>query len=94
MGQIVNVTRNAEQLQGFLIESSADMHTVLAWGESKGYRGHINLDASGVWTIGLTAPGGDTAQSGRVGDWVILKNDTVATIVPAEQAPSLYTVAG
>jgi hypothetical protein len=90
---ILNLTRNQEVLQGGQIQSSADMHTILAWGEPNGYTGHINLDSNGVWTLGLTAPGGTTAQSGKIGDWVVLKNGTVATLVPNEQAPSLYSIA-
>lgn len=91
MGEIVNLTRNAEVLQGFQMETSADMHTVVAWGESRGYAGHINLDPNGIWSMSLTAPNG-TAHPGRIGDWVVIKNDASAVIVPQEQAPSLYSI--
>jgi hypothetical protein len=90
---IVNLARNTETLQGGQIATAADMFTILDWGEENGYRGHINLDSSGNWSMSLTAPGGNTSQTGKIGDWVVLKNGTVATIVPSEQAPSLYSVA-
>ncbi len=91
MGQLVNVTRNQEVLQGFQIESSLDMHTVLNWAKGKGYTGNINLDASGRYTLGLTGPNGDS-QNCTIGAWAILKNDIAVTLVPESQAGSLYTI--
>ena len=44
MGQLVNLTRNEENLTGYQIESSSDMHTVLDWAAGKGYSGHLNID--------------------------------------------------
>lgn len=90
---IVNLSRNQEVLQGGQIQNSLDMHTVLDWGSSHGYIGHINLDNNGSWTMGLTAPGGNTSQSGTIGDWVVLKNNATITLVPAAQAPALYSLA-
>lgn len=90
---IVNLTRNAEVLNGGQINSLADMHVVQAWCEGKGYACHVNLDASNTPTMGITAPGGNTSQSAQVGDWIVLKNGVTVTVVPAEQAPSLYSIA-
>lgn len=92
MGAIVNLTRNAEVLQGFQIENSLDMHTVLNWAAGNGYWGHINLDGSGAWTMSVTSPAG-VAQPARLGDWAVIKNDTTITLVPQEHAPSLYSIA-
>ena len=92
MGAIVNLTRNNEVLQGFQIESSLDMHTVLDWAAGKGYSGHINIDANGARTMGLTSPNG-TAQPARIGDWAVIKNNTTITLVPQEHAASLYSIA-
>lgn len=91
MGELVTVTRNPEVLQGFQIESSLDMHTVLDWAASKGYSGHLNIDANGNRTMSITSPNG-VAQPARIGDWAVIKNDTAVTLVPQEHAASLYSV--
>lgn len=92
MGEIVSLTRNTEVLQGFQIQTSLDMHTVLDWAAGKGYMGHLNVDGGGNWTMSLTSPSG-AAQPAALGDWAVIKNDTVITLVPQSQAGGLYSIA-
>lgn len=93
MGQLVNLTRNQEVLQGYQIENNTDLYTVWDWALNRGYTGHLNGDTNGNRTIGLTAPGGNVSQSASIGDWAVLKNDITVTLVPASQAPALYSLA-
>lgn len=93
MGQIINVVRNPETLQGFQINTSQDMHDVLAWGKDHGYAGHMNVDGAGVFSLGLTSPNGDTAQTARLGDWAVIKNGVTINLVDQNQAGALYSPA-
>lgn len=91
MGQ-VNVTRNTETLIGYQISTNADMWTVFDWASTHGYSANMNTDSHGVRTLGVTAPGGATSQSAVIGDLAVLKNNTELNLVPASQAPGLYTI--
>lgn len=93
MGQLIPVTRNEETLQAMQIETREEMFTVYAFATDHGYTAHLNADANGQHTLGITAPGGNTSQSARINDWAVLKNGAIVTLVPAEQAGVLYTPA-
>lgn len=92
MAGLVNVTRNAESLKGFQIISSDDMYTALKYMSARNYSGHINCAIGGTWTLGLNGPNQTVAQTAYINDWIVIKNDTTAEVVPAAQAGSLYTV--
>lgn len=89
----VNITRKAEVLKGFQLTSSDDMFAALKYLSPRGYSGYITVTPGGVWTLNLTAPNQASSQSGVINDWVVIKNDATAEIVPAAQATSLYQIA-
>lgn len=92
---LVNVIRKPSTLQAYQLVAQADMTTALSYLATRGYTGHVSLTRiSGVltWQLTLQADAGNDVQSGFINDWVVIENDTIATITPAAKAGSLYQV--
>lgn len=95
MSELITVTRQADNLQGYQLTNAADMVAALQYLSAGGYTGHINCastEGSAVWTMGLQSPGQNVSQSATIGDWIIIKNNAVASVVPAAQFTQLYNV--
>ena len=96
MSALVNVTAKPVTLQGYQLTSDSDMHAALEYLSARGYSGSVSVSkASGTatWQMSLVADSGNSAaQFGNVTDWIIIQNDSVATIVTAAVAGQLYTL--
>ena len=94
---LVNVTRKPVSLQGYQLTSQTDMVTALTYLSSRGYSGSVNCykqAGAATWQIMLQSDSGSGATPlGALNDWIIIENDTVATIVPAAKAALIYQVA-
>jgi hypothetical protein len=90
MAGLTPVTRKAETLQQFQLLSGQDMFSALDYIKGGGYTGHINLDSSGVYTLGITAPGQTTSQSARINDYIIIKNGAIAEVNTPAQFSANY----
>lgn len=102
MSSLVALTRNAETVQGFQLQSQADMVTALGYLApgggiaGAGYSGQITQQNSGtagsvVWQMWLNNAAANTSQIAMVGDWVILENNTLASVCKQGNFSSLYT---
>lgn len=93
---LVNITRKPSALQGYQLATPGDMYTALEYLSSRGYVGAVSCLRNGsglLWQFSLQTNSGTGAQSGALGDWIVIENDSVASIVPAAKAAALYTVA-
>lgn len=91
---LIDVTRQPDTLQAYQLTTPQDMVTALAYLAQGNYTGHINCAVSGgsaVWTMGLTSPGNSASQSAVIGDWIVIRNNAIATVVTSDQFTSLYT---
>lgn len=95
MSELVGLTRAADTLQGFQLAAPEDMIAALKYLSAGGYTGHINCatdSGTPVWAMGLQSPGQTTSTSAVIGDWIIIKNNAVASVVLAAQFAQLYSV--
>ena len=93
---LVNITRKPSTLQGYQLATPADMTTALDYLKTRGYSGSISQTKSAgntVWTLTLQSDTGSNGQAGVIGDWVVIENDAVASIVSAAKAAQLYQIA-
>jgi hypothetical protein len=94
---LVNISRKASTLQAYQLSTPADMVTALAYLTARGYVGSISAYMSGavlVWQLNLQlANNSGQAMSGITNDWVVIENDSIATVVPAAKATTLYQLA-
>lgn len=94
---LINVTRKPVTTQGYQLTGPSDMLAALDYLKTRGYSGTINAYKSDgvntVWQLTIHADSGaQVPQSGATGDWVIIENDTIASILPAAKAAVLYQV--
>lgn len=95
MSTLVNISRQPDSLQAYQLTTPEDMVAALAYLAGGGYTGHINCSSENgtpVWAMGLSSPNQNTSTSARIGDWIVVKNNVSASVVPADQFASLYTV--
>lgn len=89
---LINITRKASTLQAEQLNAPSDMTDSLTYLSSRGYVGQISLSKVGstlTWQLVIQDVNG-TVSTGVIGDWLIIENDAIATIVPASKAPALY----
>lgn len=91
---LVNITRKPVSLQGYQLTSPTDMLAALSYLSSRGYSGGVNCfkqAGNTVWQMSLVGDvAGLGAQMGNVGDWIVIENDTVASIISATKAAQIY----
>lgn len=90
---LVNLTRETETLQGYQLTSSQDMVAALEYLSAGGYTGTVNITKPGstvVRQMWLQHVSSNTSQSANVGDWIVIKNNAIATVVPQAQFASQY----
>lgn len=92
---LINLTRKAETLQGFQINTRDDMWTALAWLSDKGYpNGNVNFDVTAngvVWQLNFN--NNQMGQVARFTDWIILQNNQRATVYNNADAQALFAAA-
>lgn len=93
-----NITRKPSVLQGYPLNAVADMTIALDYLKTRGYVGNVTLFNSGgtpswLLTLQLSSGGPGSVATGVIGDWVVIENDSIATIVPAAKAAALYQLA-
>ena len=93
MSSLITVYRTPETLQAYELAAYSDMAAALDYlvGTIKGYTGNISADANGNWQLFFQSTSQTGSYSGGINDWVVIKNNSLASIVPASQASSLYT---
>jgi len=84
--------------QGWQLISAQDMHAALEYLTTKKYTGTVSAftDAAGVvtWQLVLSSVSPQSAQSiAALNDWVIIENDTIASVCPAEHFDARYQTA-
>jgi hypothetical protein len=95
---IITVTRKPASLQAFQLTSQAEMNTALIYLSTRGYSGEVacgkNTDGSVRWAIIIRADSGNTAQQiGNITDWLVVENDSIATIYTNTKATQLFQAA-
>jgi hypothetical protein len=94
MAGLVGVTPIAATHQGFQITSSSDMLAALQYISQGNYTGSINCQKPGGTTTYILSFT-DTVQginsTAKVGDWIIITNNTIAEVCPQAAFASLYT---
>lgn len=92
MSELVDVTRNSEQLKAMQFLSPDDMYAALSYMSARNYIGMVNCAAGPTWSLSLSGPHGNTSQVAFISDWIVVVNDIKAELVPASQAGNLYTI--
>lgn len=92
---LVNVTRKAVSTQGYQLTSQSDMFAALDYLKTRGYSGNVatykNGSGAAAWQLTIQADSGTTLpQTGFINDWVVIENDSIATIYPPAKAAALY----
>jgi hypothetical protein len=92
---LINVTRKPVTTQAFQLTAQTDMNTALIYLSTRGYSGEVacgkNADGSVRWALIIrTDTGNNLQQIGNIGDWVVIENDSIATIFTAAKAAVLY----
>jgi len=93
-----NLTPISATYQGWQLLTSQDMHAALEYVVGKGYTGTISAfsDPAGAltWQLVLASVGPQNANAiGAINDWVIIENDTIASICPADHFAARYQIA-
>jgi hypothetical protein len=95
MSSLITITANTTSLQGYQLTSYSDMISALSYLvglASSPYSGQVSYNPTNTaWSLNLYNTHQNTSQTGYVGDWVILQNNTTANICPAAQFAALYT---
>lgn len=68
-----------------------DMADVLDFLRTIGYNGQLQVNPDGSWHMWFQTANQNASWNAAMGDWVIVKNGSIASSVPAAQAASLYT---
>lgn len=96
MSTLVTLTRNAETVQGFQIQASTDMVAALTYLATLAipYSGTMSYQLSGstyVWTLTLqNSREGASLTPAFINDWIILENNSVASVCPAANFATFY----
>ena len=91
-----NLTPVQDTLQGWQLLTPDDMHSALEYLAAKGYTGSVNslIDpGSGALTWQLILQSTTRKSSlavAVINDWVIIENDAIASICPAEEFDARY----
>jgi hypothetical protein len=87
--------------QGWQLLTPQDMHDALEYLTPRGYTGTVssltNANGSTDWQFILIASGNapQAAQAiAAINDWVIIENDTIATVCPAAYFDARYQTTG
>lgn len=95
MSSLITITANTTSLQGYQLTSYSDMISALSYLvglTSSPYSGQVAYNyTTAAWSLSLYNTKQNINQTGNVGDWVILQNNTTATICPQAQFAALYT---
>jgi hypothetical protein len=102
LASLETITRNAETVQGFQIQAPADMMTALTYLApgggitGTGYTGTINQTSTGTsasvaWTLLINNTSTNTSAFASIGDWIILENNTLASVCKEANFSTLYT---
>jgi hypothetical protein len=95
VSSLITITANTTSLQGYQLTSYSDMMSALSYLvglTSSPYSGQVTYNpTTTAWSLNLYNTHQNTSQTGYVGDWVILQNNTTANICPAAQFSALYT---
>ena len=89
---LIPIQRKPSNLQGYQLISSEDMFIALEYMSHRDYTGTVNCYNSGgiiQWSLSLQDPTGGSQQA-VLNDWLVLENDTIATLVPEGKAGTLY----
>jgi hypothetical protein len=91
MAALITVYSQPATYQAYQLQSAADMVAALNTLQPKGYSGNMSMDVNGVWELWFQSAGQNASWNAKVGDWIVIKNGSIASSVPAAQATSLYT---
>jgi hypothetical protein len=93
---LVTITANPVTLQKFQLVTNNDMFTALTYLvglTASPYTGLVQVTNNGtlIWSLNLYNTHQNTSQTAYINDYIILQNNTTATVCPAAQYASLYT---
>jgi hypothetical protein len=91
---LVNVTRKTSTLQAYQLTSPDDMMAALKYIGAGNYTGSINanrVNGTLAWELWFSSPIQNTSQNAKIGDWIVIENNAVATAVPQANFANLYT---
>lgn len=94
MSSLIPITRQPDSLQGYQLTAPGDMIAALDYLAGAGYSGNISLSLNGAtknYQLWINSKDQSNSQSALIGDWIVIKNNATASVVPAAQFPSLYT---
>jgi hypothetical protein len=91
MGQLITVYAQPATYQAYQLQAAADMVAALSALQANGYSGNMSMDANGNWELWFQSTSQNASWNAKVGDWIVIKNGSIASSVPAAQATALYT---
>lgn len=100
MSTLTTLTPVTATIQGFQIQVPADMLTALQYISPGGglnstaYGGTVNsqnTSGTATWTLLINNTQSNTSAMAKIGDYVILTNNSIVTICPQASFASLYT---
>jgi hypothetical protein len=98
MSDLVNLTRVTENIQGYQLQTPADMVTALDYiGQfpSNNYSGQIQMQNNGgtrVWTLLVNNVTNNASGFATIGDIIVIENGANVSICKQADFGSLYTV--
>lgn len=97
MATLHTITANPVTLQGYQLQAYTDMLSALNYLvtlASSPYTGLVQVttpNGTPVWSMNLYNTHQNTSQTAYINDYIILQNNTTATVCPAAQYSALYT---
>lgn len=91
MAALITVYSQPATYQAAQLKTYSDMGDTLNYLQSLGYTGQIQLNDGGVWLMWFQSTAQNATWTAKIGDWVVVKNNAIASSVAAAQAANLYT---
>lgn len=88
---LYNLSRNTEAIIGMQLATPEDFQFIQNWCNGKGYAAYVNVDQTGLWSMNVTAPNGQSFPA-QIGYWAVLKNGVELNLITADQGAALFTV--
>ena len=87
---LVTITRKAEALQSYKLNSPGDMVAALLYMVPGGYSGNVGVGTDGVWGMTFSNANANVGQAARIGDYIIVTNGVLASVCTEADYAILY----
>lgn len=91
MASLITTTPVTATYQSYQLAAFTDMAAAMNYIKAGGYYGSINLDPSGNWTMTIQHQSQNTSMTALIGDYILIKNNSIVSVVPQAQYASQYS---